>query len=80
MKITQLQKKLSKYLAEKISLSALHRWFVAAAWDIHLTGSPEVEKIVRQIQHIFDEYRYGDRSEEALRGKLRPFITSTDSE
>ncbi len=73
--MTQLRKELTKYLTGKKSLSSFHRWFVAAAWDVHLSAPKEVEKAAHEIQWLLDEYSYGNRAEEALKVKLRPFVT-----
>lgn len=75
MKMDRLRRELAKYLTGGKSLSAFHRRFVAATWDIHLTATPAAEQVVRQIQAAFHEYSYGDWPEEALRAKLRSFVT-----
>ncbi len=63
---TEIEKRLSQYLAGQSTLAEFHNWYIPIVWDID--AEPEgVKRFAHRLQLFLAEFSNGDRTEDELR-------------
>jgi hypothetical protein len=71
-----IRKKLIGYLTGRISLAAFTRWFGPVLWEIETSGSRGAQRSAYYIELCLSEFDHGDWTEDELKSKFRPLVTS----
>ena len=72
----EIQKQIGRYLNSEISFDDFEDWFVAHSWNYHEAKNLIVLELVSEIELILAEFSSGHWTEDDLKERLRPFITT----
>ena len=71
-----LRSKLARYLLGRMSLKAFREWLIPASWGMADAVPTKLQDLVYDIELRIIEYTNGHWTEDELKEKLRPFVTS----
>lgn len=72
----EIRKQLGRYLTSEISFEDFEDWFVAHSWNYHEAANLILLELVSEIELLLAEFSSGHWTEDDLKERLRPFITS----
>jgi len=72
----EIRKQLGHYLNSGISLEDFEDWFVAHSWNYNEASNLILLELVSEIELLLAEFSSGHWTEDDLKERLRPFITT----
>ncbi len=72
----EIRKQLGHYLNSGISLEDFEDWFVAHSWNYNEAANLILLELVSEIELLLAEFSSGHWTEDDLKERLRPIITS----
>jgi hypothetical protein len=70
----------AEYLAGRLSPTDLEAWLLPAAWNVHKSGDPAVEKLAGKIQLKLAEFDRGHWTADELRHRLEEIVAECRAE
>lgn len=71
----ELRERLAEYLEGTLLLKELYDWLSPAGWNID-SHAPPAADLFHEVELLLAEYAHGDWTEEELRQRFSPLVTS----
>lgn len=75
MLASEIRQRLSRYLAQELSLTQFEEWFIPVAWEVSRSDEPDAVDLAGTIKLKLAEFTSGHWTEDELRGQLIPLVT-----